>query len=430
MPFKILRPICAGLDIHKDLIVATIGITDMDKKITDYHTQEFSTKNYDLINLADWLSTFDCKEVAMESTGKYWFPIWNYLEQDFDLCIANPKYTRAISGKKTDLKDSKWICNLFMCDMLPSSFIPSKEIRAMRELSRYRIKLTHMQSSEKNRYQNCLTASNISIGSLFSDPLGKSAQAVLGEVLKVESENLDKEKIRKLVNKKCKNRDTIYEDLLGYDIQPDQRLKLKACKQNLDSISATITEIENELFVRAYASFSDEVKLLTTVPGIQPLSAITILSEIGADMSQFKSADQLACWCGLSPASNESAHKKKSVRINKAGQFLKPQLVQCALAAVKSTREPYFRQKYYRIKKRRGHKKAIIAIARMMIVCIYHMLLKKEAFHPDDYSKIEHPKKDAAPASDLTIESAMEFLKNSGYDVSVLKAGLPAQTTG
>lgn len=419
MALRIVRPICCGMDIHKNIIIATIGITDPKTRITEYHMQQFGTKNHELFRLADWLEAYGCKEVAMESTGKYWIPIWNYLEQDFSLCIANPKYTKAIKGKKTDKKDSKWICDLFKHDLIVASFIPPNSIRRMRELARYRTKLVHMRSSERNRYQNALTASNISLGSLYSDPCGKSATRILLELLNTESENLSKEKINSLVHHSSKNKDTIYEDLLGYEIHSDQRTKLKSCLEHFTLLNQKITDLENELFVRAATSYKKEISHIQTIPGVGPLATILILSEIGADMTQFKTAKRLVSWCGLSPANNESAGKKKSVRISKASQYLKPVLIQCALASLKCKDNDYFRTKYERIKKRRGHKKALIAIARKMIVSIFQMLSNDEDFFPYDLDSenFNKPQK----RMEATIENAIVFLKNSGFDTSHLE---------
>ena len=164
---KIVRPICCGMDVHKNIIVATIGITDKKTRITEYIQETFSTLNPDLLNLKQWLINHKCFDACMESTGKYWIPIFNILEDEINIYLTHPKYVKAIKGKKTDKKDSKWICNLFKHDLIKFSFIPPKEIRALREISRYRYKLVGMRSSERNRYQNCMTVSNIGIGSVF-----------------------------------------------------------------------------------------------------------------------------------------------------------------------------------------------------------------------------------------------------------------------
>ena len=410
---KIVRPICCGMDVHKNIIVATIGITNKKTRITEYIQETFSTLNPDLLNLKQWLINHKCFDACMESTGKYWIPI--FLEDEINIYLTHPKYVKAIKGKKTDKKDSKWICDLFKHDLIKFSFIPPKEIRALREISRYRYKLVGMRSSERNRYQNCMTVSNIGIGSVFSDPFGKSAQAIMKEVL--ESDIIEDEKILKCIHRSCKNKDKILDSIKHCNIETDQRFKMNESMTHMEELQVHINNCEIEMMKRAAPMF-DQFMHITQLPGISTLSAILIISEIGVDMKQFESDKQLTCWAGLAPANNESANKKKSVRISKAGQYLKPLLVQCALGAIKD-KDGYFGIKYSRIKKRRGHKKAIIAIARMMLVSIYHMILTGETFNPSDYESFRNPNPPIKQQV-LTEESAIEFLKKSGFDVSKL----------
>lgn len=410
---KIVRFTCAGLDVHKNLIVATIGITNKSNNVTEYIQESFNTYNYDLYRLLNWLVKHNCYEVCMESTGKYWIPVYNVLEENekMKIVLVHPKYVKAIKGKKTDKKDSKWICDLFKHDLVKGSFIPPKDIRALRDLCRYRYKLICIRSSERNRYQNCMTVSNIGLASAVTDPFGKTAKSIMNEVL--SSDILDDKKIKKLIHKSCKNKDDIIKSIHDIKLESDQKFKMNEVSKHLDELDQHIEECEVEIVKRA-APYFDQFLHITELDGIKMLSAIMIVSEIGVDMTQFESDKQLACWAGLAPANNESANKKKSVRINKAGQYLKPLLVQCALAAVKN-KNSYFGQKYLKIKKRRGHKKALIAIARMMLVSIYHMILTGETFNPSDYESFKNPK--PAKNTKLTVESAIEFLKNSGFEV-------------
>ena len=411
---KIVHKICCGMDVHKDLIVATIATTNQEG-VTDYLQKSFSSQNYDLFNLKSWLKANDCFDVAMESTGKYWIPIFNVLEDEIDVYIVHPKYTKAIKGKKTDKKDSKWIADLFKHDLLRFSFIPPRVIRELRELSRYRIKLVNMRSSERNRYQNCMTVSNIGLASILSDPFGASAKAIMQEVL--NSSYIDEKKIKSLLQKSAKKKgDAVVDSLIGSRIESDQRLKMAVSSHHMDQLDAHIHRIESEMFLRC-TPFWHRFRHITELPGISTIAAMIIISEIGIEMSQFSSDKQLCSWAGLAPANNESANKKKSVRISKSGVYLKPLLVQCALSAIKSNSEPYFAIKYHRIKKRRGHKKAIIAIARMLLTSIYHMILTGESFNPSDYliSKNVKPSK-----SVFTPESAFSYLQSLGYDTSIL----------
>lgn len=411
---RIVRPICCGADIHKDLIVATIAATNQDG-ITEYIQSSFSSQNFDLLRLKAWLIEHHCFEIAMESTGKYWIPVFNVLEDEIKVFVVHPKYTKAIKGKKTDKKDSKWIADLFKHDLLKFSFIPPKEIRELRELSRYRIKLIAMRSSERNRYQNSMTISNIGLASILSDPFGKSSRAVMKEVIR--SSSVTEEKISKLLERNAKKKvKEVLQSLEGSHIESDQRLKMNIASQHMDQIDSHVRRLETEMAIRCIP-YATLINLLVDIPGISYLSARTIIAEIGTDMSVFETSKQLACWAGLAPANNESASKKKSVRISKAGSYLKPLLVQCALAAINSKSNPYYRIKYNRIKKRRGHKKAIIAIARMILVNIYHILSTGEVYSPCDMEQIINPK----PVKKvMTIQNAIEFLQSQGFDTSKL----------
>jgi len=413
---KIVHPVCCGVDVHKNIIVATIAITDK-SNITQYILESFATLNADLVRFRTWLLNHKCFDVCMESTGKYWIPVFNILEEaNINVLLTHPKYVRAIKGKKTDKKDSKWIADLFKFDMVRSSFIPPKDIRALRELGRYRFKLVCMRSSERNRYQNCMTVSNIGLASVLSDPFGKSATDIMKYVL--SSDVFDEEHCKTLIHKSAKKKtETILESIRGCIVESDQHFKMNEASAHIDYLDKAIFRTEAELYVRIQPHYHLVEHLTNQLPGITQLSAALIISEIGADMSVFESSKHLNSWAGLAPANNESAGKKKSVRISKAGQFLKPLLVQCALAAVKSKKETYFADKYSRLVKRRGHKKAIIAIARMMLTCIYHMVSTGEIFNPSDYEELSMP---APRKQTLSDESAIAFLAAQGYDVSTL----------
>lgn len=415
---RLIYPICCGLDVHKNVIVATI-VTTNGSGISEYNQKSFSTINSDIQKFHDWLIENNCKHVCMESTGKYWIPIFNYLEHDIDICLTHPKYVKSIKGKKTDKKDSKWIADLYKFDLVRCSFIPPKDFRQLRELARYRFKLVCMKSSEKNRIQNCMTISNIGIASILSDPFCKTATEIMTYLLSNTTETIDDKAVRKLIRKKANAKsDEIIEAIKGYNIETDQAKKLELARAHLDYLDDMITQTEVELYVRI-KPYYEYVELISTLPGITELSATIILAEIGVNMTIFDDAKHLCSWCGLSPANNESAGKKKSVRIAKAGAYLKPLMVQCALAAIKSKKQPYFAIKYGRIRKRRGHKKAIIAIARMMMVCIYHMVSDKQPFSPTDYEELMDPHYNQ-PKVTLNDATVFAYLKSQGYDTSLL----------
>lgn len=416
---KLVYPICCGVDVHKNIFVATIVSTD-NVGIANYQQKSFSTINYDIKNFHNWLIENNCYHVCMESTGKYWIPIFNYLETDIDVCLTHPKYVRAIKGKKTDKKDSKWIADLYKFDLVRNSFIPPKDIRELREISRYRFKLVCMKSSEKNRIQNSMTVSNIGIASILSDPFGKTATEIISYLLTHTSESFDEKACRKLIKKGAKAKsDDIIAAINGYTIEADQRLKMELARNHLDYLDEMITKTEVELYIRI-KPYWHLVELIASMPGMTEISATFTLAEIGINMSVFEDAKHLTSWAGLAPTNNESAGKKKSVRIGKAGQYIKPLLVQCALAAVKSKKEPYFAIKYQHIKKRRGHKKAVIAIARMMLVCIYHIVSEEKPFNPTDYTELMDPHHHVNKVA-LNEANVFAYLQQQGYDISLIK---------
>lgn len=418
---KIVRSVCCGVDVHKRFIVATIGFTD-EHGVTTYKTKNFYTHNKDINSFKTWLISNNCYDVCMESTGKYWIPIFNFLENNFKVTIANPKYIKAVKGKKTDKKDSIWITDLFKHDLCPGSFIPPKSTRNLRELLRYRFKLTNMSSSEKNRIQNSLTISNISLDSVLSDIFGKSATLILDYILSLDKpEEFDEEFCKTLLQKSAKTKsDDIITSIKGFSIPNSTIIKLKSSREHLNSIKDTINKIDDEIDRLIDSEYKTYVDLALTIPGISETSAKIIVSEIGIDMSHFSSSKKLCNWAGLTPQNNESAGKKKSTRVSRAGVYLKPTLVQCANAAIKSTKEPYFKNKYLKIKKRRGHKKAIIAISRMILTCIYNMFQSGEIFNPVDINYSDIPGEVLESKREQIIDNAVKTLSKLGIDTSIL----------
>lgn len=418
---KIVRPICCGVDVHKKFIVASIGFTDI-HGVTTYKTQNFYTHNKDINSFKDWLISNNCYDVCMESTGKYWIPIFNFLEDNFNVVIANPKYIKAVKGKKTDKKDSIWITDLFKHNLCPQSFIPPKSTRCLRELLRYRFKLVNMSASEKNRIQNSLTISNISLDSVLSDIFGKSASKILDYILSLDKpEDFNEEVVKTLLCKSAKSKsDDIITSIRGFSIPDSTIVKLKSSRTHLNSIKDTISSIDSEIDRIIDYEYKSFVDLAVTIPGISDNAAKIIISEIGIDMSFFPTSKKICNWAGLTPQNNESAGKKKSTRVSRAGVYLKPTLVQCANAAIKSTKQPYFRNKYLKISKRRGHKKAIIAIARMMLTCIYKMFQTGEIFNPIDISYSDIPEKVLESKREQIIDNAVRTLSKLGIDTSIL----------
>ncbi len=407
MALKIVYQICCGIDVHKTFVVACIASTN--NNVTTYKRHRFSTFTKGLKELSQWLCENNCRDVCMESTGKYWIPVFNVLETTCNITLAHPKYVKAIRGKKTDKKDAQWIADLFKHDLVAGSFMPPLAIRQLRDLMRYRFKLTNFRSSEKNRFQNSLTVSNIQLGNVVSDTFGKSSMAIIEQLLNnPPDQSLD---IPSLIHGSMKKKIPELELAIDGFITPEQTAKLRIIKQHYDDLKDRKSDLE-DLILCLSLPYAEKINLILTVPSFKNIfSAITIISEIGADMDVFPTAKHLCSWAGLTPTNNESAGKKKSVRISRAGCYLKPLLVQCATAVVKSEKHPEIRNRYLKIKKRRGHKRAIIAIARMLLTAIYMILKKKEPYNAELYKK-----SDILPVSrEITVEQAIALAKSQGY---------------
>ena len=367
---KVTYQTCCGVDVHKSFLVATIVKTTGGIE-PSYQKKRFSTFNNSILEFKQWLLDNHCHDVCMESTGKYWVPVFNLLEDKINVVIANPKWVKAVKGNKDDTKDSKWIGDLFRLGLVKGSYIPCKIVRILREYTRYRYKLVSCRSSEKNRYQNALTVCNVALDSVVSDIFGKSSTSIIDYLLEQSGTSINHEEINDV--------DKMIENIISSN--PD---------------------------------FENAVQFLCTIPGVKRDSAITIISEIGTDMSQFSSSKRLCCWAGLTPGSNESAGKKKSVRITRAGVYLKPALVQCAHAAVKSDKSPYYKKKYESLVKRRGKKRAIIAIARMILTAIYQMLSTGEQWNPSDLYKIDMSVALVEKQKAKAIKQAKKLLQREG----------------
>jgi transposase len=406
MPMKVVYQTCCGVDVHKSFLVATIIKTTSGVQ-PSYQKKRFSTFNNSILEFKKWLLDNSCRDICMESTGKYWIPVFNLLEDEINVTIANPKWVKAVKGNKDDTKDSKWIGDLFRLGLVPGSYIPCKEIRILREFTRYRYKLTSCRSSEKNRFQNALTVCNVALDSVVSDIFGKSATSVIDYLLEQSDNSINHEEISsRLLRSLKKKSESVIESIEGYQMTDSQKYRMRLVHAHMDYITSTISDIDS-MINSLVEPYDNAVKLLCTIPGVDRNSAITIISEIGTDMTQFSNSKRLCCWAGLTPGNNESAGKKKSVRITRAGVYLKPALVQVAHAAVKSDKSPYYKAKYERIMKRRGKKRAIIAIARMILTAAYQMLSTGEVWNPIDLYKIDMP----APLREKQKEKAIKQAK-------------------
>jgi len=397
------------MDVHRDFLIACIATTNA-KGVTDYESKRFSTFSGGLRDLRDWLAERNCTDVCMESTGKYWFPVHNILESTCNVIVSHPKFVKAIKGKKTGKKDAMWIADLFKHDLVRGSFIPPEDIRQLRDLCRYWQKLQWCSTGEKNRAQNCLTVSNFKLDSVFSNVFGKSSSAIIDYMLEHPGESFD---VAPFVHHRCKSPIEDIQAAVDGAFNPFQAEKLIIIREHMGNLERLRMLLESLILTLA-EPYWNQIQLLLTVPGIsEPMTAIRIIAETGADMTVFESSKHLCSWAGLTPQNNESANKKKTTRIGKAGQYIKPLLVQCALAACnpRSDKQPEILRKYQQLKKRRGSKKANIAIARRLLTAIYHMLTKDEPYTP-----FIAPAKTSIPEKRiLTSEQGLAMLRRQGY---------------
>jgi transposase len=363
---------CAGLDVHQETVVACVMTGSLDRKPAQ-EIRTFGTTTNELLQLHDWLSEQRCTHVAMESTGVYWKPVWNVLEDTFQLVLANAQRIKNVPGRKTDVKDAAWIAQLLRSGLVESSFVPPEAIRDLRDLTRYRRKLVGTATAEKNRIHKILQDANIKLTTYISDVFGASGIALLESV--AAGEVLEAEVIKRMVFTKLKNKVPQLVEALNGRVRSHHRKMIQRHLDHLRYVQQVLETLEKEIDEMLHP-YQEEIERLITIPGIQKDAAASILAEIGTDMSVFPSEDHLSSWAALSPGSNESAGKKKGSKTNKGNKGLKTVLCQAGWAAmkVKGSRTASF---YYRIVKRRGPKKANMALAHLLLRIIYQMLSKK-----------------------------------------------------
>lgn len=409
-PFKIYRKNCCGLDVHKTWIYACIGISD-DKGRIKYYTGRFSSFRNGLNALLKWLTDHECMDVCMESSGKYWIPVFNILEKHMKVCVAHPKYTKPLAGSKSNVRDARHICNLYMCDMIQPSFIPPQDIRDLRDTVRHIRKLTYVITGEKNRVRNSLTVCNFKLDDVFSDVFGKSSSSIIAQILEHPGEHFD---VTPFVKKTCKASIADIQAAVDGKITETQALKIRESMNHIRECEQHIANFEEQARKLA-APYEDVLKLIRTAPGLDtnPMTAVLILSEIGPDISVFPTAKHLVSWAGCCPRNDSSAGKVKSTRMSRAGTYLKPTMVQVANGVVRSKKYPECRERFLRIKSRRGHKRAIFAVIKMLLTSLWHMLSKKEEYNPSGYVEQAPVRKKL----EISPEEALEVFRRRGYNI-------------
>lgn len=361
---------CCGLDVHKETVAACVMIREGEKVQKEIRT--FRTMTSDLLVLHDWLLAHRVTHVAMESTGVYWKPVFNLLEGSFEVLLVNASHIKAVPGKKTDIKDCEWIADLLSHGLLKGSFIPPQPIRDLRDLTRYRKSLSDERTREINRLQKLLETANIKLSSVATDVMGVSGKAMLEAIL---SGSTDPKVLADLAKGRLRNKLSLLKEALQGRFRPHHRFLLGQILSHLDFLDEAIEEMSKEVEKRL-DPFLQEIELLKTIPGVKQRMAEVILAEIGADMSRFPTHRHLASWAGLCPGNNESAGKRKSGKTRKGDRWLKRGLTESSWA-VSRAKETYLSALYHRMVRRRGKKKATVAVAHAMIVMAYHILKHK-----------------------------------------------------
>jgi transposase len=365
----------AGLDVHKETVVATVISGNFGKRPI-METRTFGTMTPELLELSDWLSSYGCTHVAMESSGIYWKPVYNILESDFETMVVNAKHIKNVPGRKTDVKDSEWIAQLLRKGLLKASFIPPKPIRELRDLTRYRKKLIYQRTAERNRIHKILEDANIKLGSVLSDIFGMSGSRILNSVLLGRS--LSTEELEQMVHGRVKPKIPELMKAIQGKFSDHHRFMIRTILSHLEFLEACTAEVETKI-KSMLTAYNEDIERLDTIPGVDRDTAAIIVAELGTEVGKsFPSARHVASWAGVCPGNNESAGKKKSTRTNKGDRALKTALCEAAKAVRKT--KTYLGAKYWALTKRRGEQKATIAIAHKILMIAYHMLIKKDEY--------------------------------------------------
>ncbi|HSR30335.1 MAG TPA: IS110 family transposase [Anaerolineae bacterium] len=410
----------AGLDVHKKTVVAT-RMRVVTQEEVERETKTFGTTTPELLELHDWLYEWNLSHVAMESTGDYWKPVYNVLEDTFETWVVNARQVKNVPGRKTDVIDSKWVAQLMMHGLLRASFIPPKPQRALRELTRYRTKLVQERARLVNRLQKLLEGANIKLSSVVTDVMGVSARAMLAQIVAGQT---DAELMADLARGPMRSKIPHLEMALTGIVQPHHRFVLTQQLDHIDFLDDKVEtislEIERQLESMSWPeepampdageaieegtpvadqselplTWNTAVALLDTIPGVNRRVAEVMLAEMGLDMSQFPTANHLASWAGLAPGNHQSGGKRYSGRTTKGNKSLATIMVLGAWSAVR-TKDTFLKSRYHRLAARRGKKRAIVAVAHSMLVSAWHMLTYQQPYQELGGDYFDERKKEA-----------------------------------
>jgi transposase len=402
----VIYPRCAGLDVHKQTVVACARLAGESAARQEVRT--FATTTSGLLALADWLESLGVQHVAMEATGVYWKPVWHVLEGHFELVLANAAHVKNVPGRKTDVNDAMWLADLLAHGLIRASFVPPVAVQELRTLTRTRKQFVRERGSHAQRIEKILEDANLKLSSFISDILGKSGRAVLKAIIDGE---VDPQACQP--SAASGHWAELLEALRGR-ISDHHRFMLKLHLDHIETLDKAITQIETEVGL-GLEPFQRAAKLLSTMPGLSSVSANVVVAEIGIDMSRFATPGHLLSWACLCPRNDESAGKRRSTRLRRGGKWLKTTLVQAAWAAVK-VKGSYLQAQFHRLRARRGAKKAIIGVAASMLTAAWHMLRDGTEWH--DLGAAHFDRADATKTANRLIRR----LQQIGYTVQATPA--------
>lgn len=407
---------CCGLDVHQASVVACLLVGSPDRKPRK-EVRTFGTMTADLIRMRDWLQAEGCTHVGMESTGVYWMPVYTVLEGQFDLIVGNATHIKQVPGRKTDVKDSEWLAELLRHGLIRRSFVPPKPLRELREFLRYRRKLIESVTSERNRMLKLLETANIKLATVAADVFGASGRRMLralveGQQTPAQMAELAKGKLRKKLAELAR--------ALDGRVEEHHRFLLAMQLERLEQVETTIAQLD-ERIDQKLVPYAKEHALLTQIPGVDRVGAAVLIAELGIDMSVFPSVRHAAAWAGVCPGNNESAGKRKAQPGRKGNIHLTTALVQAAVAASR-TKGTYLKEKYWRLKARRGPMRAALAIAHKILIAAYHMLSRGVGYHDLGSAHLDHV------SAKATKRNLVKRLERLGYHVTLQPAesGVPS----
>lgn len=365
---------CAGLDVHKKTVVTTIMLTQADGSVQE-QVRTFSTMTVDLLALDDWLRSYGVEVIAMESTGVFWRPVFNLLEDGRQVILVNAQHMKAVPGRKTDVKDSQWLADLLRHGLLKASFIPPKPIRELRDLTRYRKMLVQERAREVNRLQKVLETANIKLASVATDVLGKSGRSMIEALLHGFN---DPEVLAELARGRLRSKLVDLRKALDGRVQSHHRVLLERILAHIDFLEGSLAQLQAEI-EQYLVPFEEATTLLVSIVGIDEVAAASIIAEIGTDMTRFPSDKHLASWAGLCPGNKQSGGKRLSGKTTKGNPYLRGILFEVAWA-ISRTKDNYLAAFYHRMARRRGKQKAITALAHKILIIIYHILRMKKPY--------------------------------------------------